>query len=218
MHSETWAADNGARYTLRPLQAQDAELLAGLLNGSLAGQSRFQRFHGTLGRLSAQRLQQLADADFVRHHAWVVTLEDAHGTRAVAEARFHVSADGQQAEFALATGDRWQRQGIGTRLMHRMLLAAHSHGLQRLHGEVLCHNTAMFALLRRCELACVPHPQEPGLMVAERHLPATPAARAARVVGAISAVNGKAVTTRAFDRCLDSLIGLRLALAATFSH
>jgi acetyltransferase len=173
MHSETWTAANGARYTLRPLRAPDTELLAGLLNGSLAGPSRFQRFHGTLGRLSAQRLLQLADADFVRHHAWVVTLDDAQGTQAVAEARFHVSADGRQAEFALSTADRWQRQGIATRLMRRMLAAARQHGLQRLHGEVLCHNEAMFALLRRCELACLPHPQEAGLMVAERRLPAT---------------------------------------------
>jgi acetyltransferase len=174
MHSETWTAANGDRYTLRPLQAPDAELLAGLLNGSLAGASRFQRFHGTLGRLSAQRLLQLADADFVRHHAWVVTLDDAHGTQAVAEARFHVSADGQQAEFALSTADRWQRQGIATRLMRRMLAAARQHGLRRLHGEVLCHNEAMFALLRRCELACLPHPQEAGLMLAERRLQAAP--------------------------------------------
>jgi acetyltransferase len=209
MHSETWAADNGARYTLRPLQAQDADLLAVLLNDSLAGPSRYQRFHGTLGRLSAQRLLHLANADFVRHHAWVVTLDDAHGTQAVAEARFHVSADGLQAEFALATADRWQRQGIGTRLMRRMLAAARSHGLQRLHGEVLCHNAAMFALLRRCELACLPHPQDPGLMVAERCLPARPTARVEKATPR---------ATRRFDRCLDGLIGLRLALAAPFSH
>jgi acetyltransferase len=180
MHRETWTAANGDRYTLRPLQAPDAELLAGLLNDRLAVRSRFQRFHGTLGRLSAQRLQQLADADFVRHHAWVVTLEDAEGMQAVAEGRFHVSADNEQAEFALATADRWQRQGIATRVMHRMLAAACKLGLQGLRGEVLCHNEAMFALMRRCDLACRPHPQEPGLMVAERRWQAAPAAGASR--------------------------------------
>jgi hypothetical protein len=99
--------------------------------------------------------------------------------------------------------------------MHHMLAAARSHGLQRLHGEVLCHNTAMFALLRRCELACVPHPQESGLMVAERRWQATPAAR---VVGAIGAVSARQVANRGFDRCVDSLVGLRLVLAAAFSH
>ncbi len=170
MHSQTWTATNGARYTLRRSRAQDTELLDGLLNGNLAGASRFQRFHGTLGRLSAQRLQQLADADFVRHHAWLVTLDDEHGTQAVAEARFYVSADGQQAEFALSTAGRWQRQGIATRLLHHMLAAARSHGLQRLHGEVLCQNTAMFALLQRCEMACAPHPEVAGLMRAESRL------------------------------------------------
>lgn len=229
MHSETWTAANGARYTLRPLQAQDAALLDGLLNSSLSGPSRFQRFHGTLGRLSALRLQQLADADFVRHHAWVVTLDDAHatpgtsgtsgmsGTQAVAEARFHISADGQQAEFALCTADRWQRQGIATRLMRHMLVAARSHGLQRLHGEVLSHNVAMFELLRRCELACVPHPQEPGLMVAERRLQPRQAA-ATRVSLAFSASRVAEATSRAFDRCIERLIGLRLALAGAFTH
>lgn len=213
MHRETWTAADGARYTLRPLQAQDAELLAGLLNGSLAGRSRFQRFHGTLGRLSAQRLQQLADADFVRHHAWVVTLDDAAGTQAVAEGRFHVSADGQQAEFALATADRWQRQGIATRLMRCMLAAARNLGLQGLRGEVLCDNTAMLALMRRCDLACRPHPQASDLLVAERRWQAAPA----------GAAFGRARETarpshHAFDRCVASLIGLRLALAGAFSH
>jgi acetyltransferase len=209
MHRETWTAADGARYTLRPLQAQDADLLADLLNGSLAGRSRFQRFHGTLGRLSTQRLQQLAGADFIRHHAWVVTLESADGTQAVAEGRFHVSADGRQAEFALATADRWQRQGIATRLMRHMLAAALDQGLQGLRGEVQCDNEAMLALMRRCGLACRPHPHEAGLMVAERRLHRVPVAGRA---GAFQAAG------RGFDRCFDSLMGLRLALAASFSH
>ncbi len=213
MHRETWIAPNGARYTLRPLQAADADLLAGLLNGSLTGPSRFQRFHGTLGRLSVQRLQQLADVDFVRHHAWVVTLDDAEGTQAVAEARFYVSADGQQAEFALATADRWQRQGLATRLMQRMLDAARSHGLQRLHGEVLCHNAAMLALMHGCGWACAPHPHEQGLMVAERRLPTLSAAPLARWAPATVTV-----ATRSFDRCMASLLGLRLALVGAFGH
>jgi acetyltransferase len=213
MHRETWTAANGGRYTLRPLQAPDAELLAGLLNGSLAGRSRYQRFHGTLGRLSAQRLQQLADADFVHHHAWVVTLDDADGTQAVAEGRFHVSADGRQAEFALATADRWQRQGIATRLMRCMLAAARSLGLQGLRGEVLCHNEALFALMRRCDLACRPHPQEPGLVVAESRWQPAPASSA---VGPIRPESRAA--HRAFDRCVGRLIGLRLALAGALSH
>lgn len=210
MHSETWTAADGGRYTLRPSRAQDAELLAGLLNGTLAGASRFQRFHGTLGQLSAPRLQQLASADFVRHHAWVVTLDDGQGTQAVAEARFYVSADGQHAEFALSTACRWQRQGIATRLMRHMLAAARSHGLQRLQGEVLCHNEAMFALLRRCGLDCAPHPQEPGLMLAERCLQPAPAAQATRAA--------TRATHHSFDRCMDRLIGLRLALTGAFSH
>jgi L-amino acid N-acyltransferase YncA len=144
--------------------------LSALLDDGLSRHCRFLRFHGSLGRLSAPRLAQLACADFVRHHAWVVTAHEGSQTLAVAEARFWVAADGRCAEFALSIADAWQAQGLGTRLLQTLAGAACEHGVKRLHGSVLGANTAMFALLRRCGFGCTAAEDASGTVLAERWL------------------------------------------------
>ncbi len=186
-----WPARCGSLLTLRPSQPEDAALLDGLLNGglldgglaagSLSPAARRNRFHGSVGRLSPQRLAWLAGADQRSHAAFLVTQGAAGSEQAVAEGRW-ICSDGQpQAEFALCVADAWQGCGVGRRLLAMLVHTARQRGLHSLVGDVLQANLAMQALAASLQFNCDHHPDGQGLLRAtlvlrqpqRRLLPAT---------------------------------------------
>ncbi|HEV8259437.1 MAG TPA: GNAT family N-acetyltransferase [Burkholderiales bacterium] len=62
-------------------------------------------------------------------------------------ARYAINPDGRSCEFAIALADAWQRKGIGSKLMHSLVDAARSRGLETMQGWVLSGNTRMLALM-----------------------------------------------------------------------
>jgi acetyltransferase len=201
-----WATPAGNALTLRPVQPEDAPLLGELLDGRMSTRSRRLRFHGAMGRLSAQRLQQLAEADFKRQVAFVVTEQIDGREAAVAEARFVVLAGGGCADFAVAVADDWQQQGIARQLMQTLEGAAAERGVQTLQGDVCCDNEAMRAVMRRHGYACGPHPEDGQLLRVERRLQ-TAASRPARRPARASVVRAGWQPS-----WLERLLGWQLAL------
>ena len=167
-----WCDASGNELTLRPVQAQDAQLLAQLLEQGLSRESRYRRFHGALGRVSAGRLAQMTEADFDRHVCFVVSCEVDGVEQLVAEGRYHLTPREGGAEFALAVADAWQRRGIGRRLMGALVAAARERQVDRLRGEVLADNPAMAGLMEACGFLVDAHPEDEGLLQATRSLPA----------------------------------------------
>ena len=55
--------------------------------------------------------------------------------------------------------DDWQRRGLGGKLLTSLLVAAKSHGLQRLVGMTLSENTEMLALGRKLGFRVAKDPQ-----------------------------------------------------------
>jgi GNAT superfamily N-acetyltransferase len=205
-----WQVGSGTVLTLRPLQPADGQLLASFFETALSPRSRRQRFHGAVGRLSAQRLAQLADADFVRNHAWVLTRQAEGGNeQAVAEARFHVDCLGVQAEFALAVADEWQGQGLGSRLLVWLTAQANALHLQSLQGDVQFGNAPMHALARSQGLCCEPAPDGETHFVATLAL--TPSSAEDMCLPARPLARALAMAT-------DRLLAARLALALSFAR
>ncbi len=78
----------------------------------------------------------------------------------------------QEAEFAMLVADPYQRQGIGTELLTRLIQVARCEGIQRLAGEVLSENEGMRRLCRRLGFQLLPSPEDPGLLRATLDLAA----------------------------------------------
>jgi acetyltransferase len=57
--------------------------------------------------------------------------------------------DPSTAEFALIVSDRYQRCGLGTELLGRLLQIAHQERIKRVVGEILPDNAGMLRLSRR---------------------------------------------------------------------
>lgn len=167
--------------TLRPVLPQDDRLLAQLVAG-LSPLAHRNRFHGAVN-LSAERFAQMSRVDYRSQLALVVTTLVNGIERVIADARYVVQGDAAElgvAEFALMVDERWQRRGVARWALQALQDAATQYGLQGLHGGVLCGNTAMLALMQRCGFETAPHPEEVGVLQAQRRLDASPAAPAAR--------------------------------------
>ncbi|MFS8831515.1 GNAT family N-acetyltransferase, partial [Synechococcus sp. R8-2] len=72
----------------------------------------------------------------------------------------------QEAEFAMLVADPYQRQGIGTELLTRLIQVARCEGIQHLTGEVLGENEAMRRLCQRLGFQLHPSPEDPGILKA----------------------------------------------------
>jgi GNAT superfamily N-acetyltransferase len=177
--ASTWLLRDGCCLTLRPVRSQDAPLLGQLLDDGLQPGCRRLRFHGALGRLSPARLAWLAEVDFDRHVAFVVTRPVPGGEQALGEGRYVLLADGS-AELALAVGTEWQRMGIGSRLLGALLTEAQRRGVPSLHGDMQLHNVAMRALMQLHGFVCHAVPDDSLLVRGALHCAARSATLQAR--------------------------------------
>jgi GNAT superfamily N-acetyltransferase len=154
--------------TLRPIQPQDGDRLATLLNG-LAPASRRNRFHGAAIPGAAQ-VQAMTQPDPRRQPAWVVSAHMDGTEQLIADARYCVADDGLAAEFALVVGEPWQRLGVGAWAMHSLQRMATAAGLQWLEGDVLRSNLPMLGLMQRCGFALCPDPEDDQIVKVQRRL------------------------------------------------
>ena len=154
---DIWQLHCGTRVTMRPVLPQDSALLGELI-GRLSSNSRRNRFHAAVNRLSAAQLRQMSCVDYQQHMALVITTAKHGQEQVIAEARYFLDEPGQGdiAQFAIMVDDRWQRRGLGARAMHTLVKAASAAGLSRLRGEVLAYNQPMLALMQHCQFDCTP--------------------------------------------------------------
>jgi acetyltransferase len=137
-----------AAMSIRPVRPDDTLLMQTFLQG-LGDESRRHRFHGAVNACSSGLLRLMTCADGSRHVAWVVVGTALGGPRLLGEARFFLSASGDEAEMALAVADACRGQGIADRLMQTLVAAAGARGVQRLRAEVELSNSRMRAFVCR---------------------------------------------------------------------
>ena len=136
-----------ASYVVRPLGPQDRDGLAAAFE-RLSPQSRFRRFMGPKTALSARELTYFTDIDHVVHEA-IVAAEPLSG-RLIGVARYAINpGDEVSADVAVVIADEWQRRGVGTVLMRRIIERARANGFERLTAETLWDNEGARALLCR---------------------------------------------------------------------
>lgn len=136
---------DGRRVEVDPVSPQDAQAERTFVN-ALSLQSRYRRFHFGLRELSPEQARAMTEIDQHHHVAFVARPQGAEAI--VADARYVLRADSDDAEFAVAVADDWQGAGLGRELLVRLAEHARAHGVRRLFGDVLWGNSAMIALAR----------------------------------------------------------------------
>jgi acetyltransferase len=54
-----------------------------------------------------------------------------------------------EAEFAMLVADKWQKQGLGTELLRRLLTVAETENLTRVTAEILADNHGMKTVVNK---------------------------------------------------------------------
>ena len=134
---------------LRPIAPEDApRLIAGL--ELLTDETRFARFFFLKRAFSATELEHLTQCDGINHLALVVEGIDDPQRQLIAVGRWIRDPQAPElASIAYVTSDRWQRLGIGERLVRELAREALARGIAKFRAEILWGNAAAVKLLER---------------------------------------------------------------------
>ena len=135
----------GEDVRLRPIRPADAGMEAEFIRG-LSAQAKHYRFMGGVNELSHDEMSRMCDVDGEHSMAFVATIDRGGREVEIGVSRYVAGAKSDAREFAVTVADEWQRRGLGTLLMNRLIEAARSHGVKELCGVGLVDNTAMIAL------------------------------------------------------------------------
>ena len=142
---------DGLRVTLRAIRPDDQPLMA-VFHAGVSPRSVYQRyFHlSTLEqRVTHSRLALTCQVDPAVGRAIVAEHTSPDGVRCVvALGRLTRTDPPGSAEIALLIVDSWHGRGLGTAMMHALVVAARSLGVHRLYGDMLADNDAMRAVVR----------------------------------------------------------------------
>lgn len=143
---QSWTLRDGTRIVIRPIRPEDRHIEKDFAR-NLSDESRYFRFFNAVRDLSETALTRFTQVDYDREMALIAVTSENGAETEIGVARYAINPDGRICEFAIAVADAWQRKGIGSKLMHSLMGAARSRGLETMEGWVLSGNARMLALM-----------------------------------------------------------------------
>jgi acetyltransferase len=139
---------DGTEIEVRVLRPEDEPLIVAL-HDTLSENTIRMRFFSLVRRLSHESLIRLCHLDYDREMALAAVARGADGKpHFIGVARYHLTRETGEAEFAVVVTDAWQGKGLGGYLMSRLIDAARDQGVKRLTGLVLRENAAMLEFVK----------------------------------------------------------------------
>jgi len=143
---QNWTLRDGTRMVIRPIRPEDRQIEQDFVR-TLSDESRYFRFFNAIRDLGETALTRFKQIEYDREMALIAVVCENGRETEIGVARYSINPDGRSCEFAIAVADAWQRKGIGSKLMHSLMDAARSRGLETMQGWVLSGNTRMLALM-----------------------------------------------------------------------
>jgi acetyltransferase len=153
---------DGAAVHMRAIRPDDAERERAFM-ASLSPQTRYYRFLHPIAELSEDMIARFTQIDYAREMA-LIALDSVNAAEPeiVGVARYHPNQDRVSAEFAVTIGDAWQKRGLGSQLMKRLVECAAAAGYSRLEGTIHPLNIGMLHLATSLGFAVESVPTTPG--------------------------------------------------------
>jgi acetyltransferase len=150
----SWKMKNGSQVLLRPIRPEDEPAMV-KFHETLSDRSVYLRyFHmeNLSSRVAHERLIRKCFIDYDREIALVVEIMNhVNGDHEIiAVGRLTRTHGTQDAEVAVLVTDQYQRGGLGTELLARLIQVARDEKLDRIVATILLENMAMRALVSRC--------------------------------------------------------------------
>jgi acetyltransferase len=169
-----WRASNGVTLTIRPIRPEDEPLLA-RFHATLSERSVYFRYLRpiVLGqRVAHERLSRICFIDYDREMVLVAERAMPDGGREVlGVGRLSKLHWREEAEFALVVSDAFQKRGLGSELLRRLLAIGRHERLRRIVGYISAENADMLRVAREGGLMTSRSPEDPSLVDAWIDLP-----------------------------------------------
>jgi acetyltransferase len=138
---------DGTPITLRPIRPEDEPLMV-KLHETLSERSVYFRWLHLLQlseRIAHEQLIRMCFIDYEREMAIVADYKNPQTgqNEIIGVGRLVKAHSGNSAEFSVLVTDQFQRRGLGTELLRRLIQVGHDEKLQRLTGSVLVENQGM---------------------------------------------------------------------------
>jgi len=134
---------DGRELLLRPIRPEDEPALRRAF-ADLTPEQRRTHFSASLRTVAEIDAARFTQIDYDRDLALVVTVPGNPGRTPISGiVRILIGSDQERAEFAILLHPAIAGQGLGRRLLERIIAQARQRGLAELHGEVAPDNRAM---------------------------------------------------------------------------
>ncbi|HUK55263.1 MAG TPA: bifunctional acetate--CoA ligase family protein/GNAT family N-acetyltransferase [Nitrospiria bacterium] len=143
----SWRMKDGTPVTFRPIRPEDEPLMV-KFHQSLSEQTVYLRYFQVLKlnqRIAHERLTRTCFIDYDRTMVLVVLREDPKtgGREIIGASRLSRQPGTDEAEFSILVSDPFQRRGLGTELLRRILDIGRREKVRRVTADILPDNLAM---------------------------------------------------------------------------
>ena len=146
-YASEWRLRDGRPVLIRPIRPEDETLMVNF-HQTLSDQSVYFRYFHPLNlseRITHERLARICFIDYEREMALVVQYENprTHAMEIIGVGRLSKLRTGNMGEYAIIISDAYQKQGIGTELLKRLLEIGRQEGLEKIIATILPENRGM---------------------------------------------------------------------------
>jgi acetyltransferase len=152
-----WTMKDASEVVVRPIRPEDEPLMI-QFHGTLSDGTVYSRyFHAEKldSRIAHDRLIRKCFIDYDREMVLVADRVDPESGRheLLGIARLTRQTSGESAELGVLVTDRYQRVGLGTELVRRLIEVARGEKLRRIIAHILPENQLMLKLVRHFQFA-----------------------------------------------------------------
>jgi len=146
---ERFKLKDGREVLLRPIRPED-ETAHYTFMDKLEPQDIYYRFFGVVGNhMSHRDMARLTQIDYDREMAFIATAKNAHGEpETLGVVRTLTDPDNTVAEYAIIARSDLKGQGLGRKLMQKMIDYCKARGTREIIGQILPDNRPMISLAR----------------------------------------------------------------------
>ncbi|WP_026973001.1 bifunctional acetate--CoA ligase family protein/GNAT family N-acetyltransferase [Aliagarivorans marinus] len=140
---------SGLEVLLRPILPED-EPRHLAFDSSLSDEDRYKRYFGARGQMTHEEMALLTQIDYAREMAFIAEDRQAPDDRAIlGVVRATIDPDNIEAEFAMVVRSDMQGQGLGSRLLSKLIDYYRAKGTERVSGITMIQNRGMAGLAKK---------------------------------------------------------------------
>jgi acetyltransferase len=140
---------NGQSILLRPIRPED-EFNLQAFDNSQSKEDRYKRYFAELPQFSHEQMARMTQIDYAREMAFIAVANYATAQEEIiGVVRVQIEPDLSSAEFAMAVRSELKGNGLGARLLQKMINYCQTQSIQQIIGCTMLENSGMANLARK---------------------------------------------------------------------